>query len=155
MNDTNASHSTSFMFAFVPRPIAIPFLMVFSGGSFSSFRAIRGCSDCSPSVRPSVHPQVDVVSQKRKKVEWGITNELVRPSVGQVRSGGGREGGREGEAAPVGMYGHMSPVSVRPSSDVEGPQTATDDAEVQPWISFLLLKKQLRSCIPIPFSPNH
>ena len=81
--------------------------------------------------RPSVHRQVDVVSQKRKKVEWGITNELVRPSVGQVRSGGG-EGRREGEAAPVGMYGHMSPVSVRPSSDVEGPQTATDDAEVQP-----------------------
>ena len=39
------------------------------------------------------------------------------------------------------MYGHMSPVSVRPSSDVEGPQTATDDAEAQPWISFLLLKK--------------
>ena len=93
-------------------------------------------------VRPSVGPSAD-----RRRIaetqEGGVGhNERTRPPErrsGQVR---------EGEAAPVGMYGHMSPVSVRPSSDVEGPQTATDDAEVQPWISFLLLKKQLRFLFP-------
>ena len=85
----NESHECiSFDFIHVrARSPSDPIFDGFLGGSFSSFRAIRGCS---PSSRP-VHPQVDVVSQKRKKVEWGITNELVRPSVGQVRSGRGRQ----------------------------------------------------------------
>ena len=52
------------------------------------------------------------------------SHSSVRPSLGQVSKGGGgeeeREGGRE-EGGSIGM-GHMSPVSVRPSSKNRKPQ---------------------------------
>ena len=101
------------------------------------------------SVRPSVHPQVDVVSQKRKKVEWGITNELVlRPSSGQVRSGGG-EGG-EGEAASVCMgICHPYQSDRRPSSKDRKPQRTTQ--KFSPGYIFRFRKSSFDPIFLCPF----
>ena len=98
-------------------------------------------------IRPSTHPQVAVVSQKRKKVDWGITNEVVRPSVGQVRSGGG-EGGRGRQHRYVWAYvTRISPTVVRrlrtANRNGRRRSSATD--------YFPLSKKQFRSHVPCSF----
>ena len=103
-------------------------------------------------VRPSTHPQVAVVSQKRKKVDWGITNEVVRPSVGQVRSGGG-EGGREGEAASVCMgICHPYQSDRRPSSKDRKPQRTTQKFSHGLFSAF---EKAVSIPCSLFFSPNH